>query len=249
MLEIEKKTFIFKNKEIWFADRPFEVKGCDSVSFMSCKEKVESNGFIREDFSTLVLDLSQSIETLRASLDSGCRNQINRALREYVKTKIDTNYNEFYEINNSFRQKKGLAGKAILPEFMKKYGVLVTAEVDTDVVAGLFLLKDANNIRGSYAASKRLDMTREKANLVGYANRLLWWDAIRYAKEKGIREFDFGGYYTGENRGDPRVNINRFKKSYGGNLAVRYNYEKVYSTKCKCARSFSKIIRGVIKKK
>jgi hypothetical protein len=239
MLEIEKKTFIFKNKEIWFADSPYDIKGYDSASFMSCRRKSDLAGFVLEEFPTLVQDLTQNTEFLWLKLAASCKKQINRALREGITCNINEKYDEFYEINKTFRQKKGLAGIAVTPEYMKKYGILITATHKNEVISGLFLFGDSNNLRGLYAASKRLDVTQEMAQKVGYSNKLLWWEAMKYGKEKGIKEFDFGGYYTGEDKNDPRVNINAFKLSYGGHLVIKYNYNKVYSLKCKWARSLN----------
>lgn len=237
MLEIDKKAYFFKNKEIWFADCPYDVKGYDSIYFMACKNKVNLAGFACYNFSTLIIDLTQGFDAIWENVRKNCRYSINRALREGIKVRINENFDEFYEINKSFRRKKGLAGLVVHPEFMKRYGTLFTAELNDEVIAGLFLLEDESNIRWLIGSSKRLDVVSEKAKIVGYANRLLLWEGIKYAKEKGIKEFDFGGYYTGENKDDPRQAINTFKQSFGGQLITRYNYVKVYSRTYRWARS------------
>jgi hypothetical protein len=246
MLEIDKKTFVFKNKEIWFADCPYDVEGYDSVSFMQCKKKVDLAGFTCYDFPTLMIDLTQGLDAIWGNIRKNCRNEINRALREGIKVRINENFDEFYEINKSFRRKKGLAGMVLHPEFMKRYGTLFTAELNNEVLFGILWLEDDNNIRGLITASKRLDAVREKAIMIGYANRLMWWESIKYAKEKGIKEFDFGGYYTGENKNDPRHAINAFKRSFGGQLVTRYNYYKVYSRTNKWASSLYRRARCLV---
>jgi len=242
MLEIDKKTFVFKNKEIWFADCPYDVEGYDSVSFMACKNKVDLAGFTCYDFPTLMIDLTQGLDAIWGNIKPSCRYHINRALREGIKVRINENFDEFYEMTKSFRRKKGLAGMVVHPEFMKRYGTLFTAELDDEVIAGIFWLEDESNIRGLIGSSKRLDVVSKKANIIGNANRLLFWEAIKHAKEKRIKEFDFGGYYTGENKDDPRHTINTFKQSFGGQLITRYNYDKVYSRTNKWARSLYRLI-------
>lgn len=237
MLEIDKKVFVFTNKEIWFAECPHDVEGCDSVSFMQSKRKIDLAGFTCYDFPTLVLDLTQDLDALWGNIRKSFRNEINRAQREGIKVNINENFDEFYEITKSFRRKKGLAGKGVDPEFMKRYGTLFTAELNHEILFGIFWLEDDSNIRGLITASKRLDAVREKAVMIGYANRLMWWESIKYAKAKGIKEFDFGGYYTGENKNDPRNNINVFKEGFGGQLVTHYNYYKIYSRIYKWARS------------
>jgi len=59
-------------------------------------------------------------------------------------------------------------------------------------------LEDQSNINYWIGASKRLDVDKEKAKLIGYANRLIYWEAIKYAKEKGIKEYDLGGIFSDE---------------------------------------------------
>jgi lipid II:glycine glycyltransferase (peptidoglycan interpeptide bridge formation enzyme) len=246
MLEIERKTFVFKNKEIWFADCPYDVEGCDSVSFMQCKRKVDLAEFACYDFDTLVIDLTQSLDAIWGNIRKSCRNEINRAVREGIKVRINENFDEFYEMNKSFRRKKGLAGKVLPSEFMKRYGTLFTTELNHEVLSGILWLEDETNIRGLQTASKRFDAMREKAIMAGYANRLMWWESIKYAKEKGIKECDLGGYYTGENKNDPRYTINIFKQSFGGQLVTRYNYYKVYSRTYKLARSMYRRARALM---
>jgi lipid II:glycine glycyltransferase (peptidoglycan interpeptide bridge formation enzyme) len=75
-------------------------------------------------------------------------------------------------------------------------------------------------------ASKRL-IDSDRATLIGNANKLLVWEAIKYAKGKGLREFDFGGYQVGD-RYLQLVGYSAFKKSFGGDLVERYEYRKYY---------------------
>jgi lipid II:glycine glycyltransferase (peptidoglycan interpeptide bridge formation enzyme) len=74
-----------------------------------------------------------------------------------------------------------------------------------------------------------LNVDKEKARLISNANKLTVWNAIKYAKEKGIKEFDMGGYYTGEKKDIQKENINIFKKSFGGKSATHYICKKDYS--------------------
>lgn len=237
MLEIERKKFIFKTKEIWFSDRPFDVEGYDSVTFRACKNKVDIKGFECEDFITFVIDITQDLDTIWKNMSkSSCRYGVNRANRDGVRIKMNQNYNEFYEINQLFRDNKGLPLDSLTIEFMKKYGTLFVAEFDGEILVGQFYLEDESNIRWLIGASKRLEVDKEKAILIGNANRLTTWQAIQYAKEKGVREFDFGGYRSG-GRGKEILDApNLYKKSFGGIVVVKYNYQKDYSKIYKLAK-------------
>lgn len=238
MLEIEIKGRVFKCKEIWFADYPYDVKGYAGVTFMECKNRADMAGFTQQEHTTLVIDLTQDLDTIWRNMGKkSCRYEVNRAKRDGVIVKTNQNFNEFYQMDKSFREKRGLATASLRrPEFMRRYGTLFTAEVDRKLIAGQFYLEDKNNIRWLLGASRRLEVDRDKAIMIGCANRLIIWEAIKYAKEKGIKEFDMGGYYTGEDKDDPRYTINIFKRSFGGELTTHYIYEKIYSKICKLAQ-------------
>lgn len=230
MLEIERKRYVFKTKEIWFSDYPYDVDGYHSVIFRACKNEIEMNGFNHEDFNTLVIDLTQDIKTIwQAMSKSSCRYPINKAINQGVKIVIDREYESFRDLNRSFRLIKGIGKLDLDTELMRKYGTLIVAKMDDELLAGQFYLKDEYNIRWLVGASKRLEAGREKATLIGNANRLIIWEAIKFAIEHGLKEYDFGGYYTEKVRDEQKDRISFFKKSFGGKLITHYIYRKDYS--------------------
>jgi len=258
MLEIERRPFIFKVKEIWFAEHPFDVENCDSVSFKACKHKVDIKGFIGEEHVTLIIDLAKSLDEIWKSMDkSSCRYAINRAIKDGVKVKRNQNHDEFFGIYYSFRKKKGLSNFASMfydseLEIMeKRYGTLFVAEYDEEILGGAYFLEDEENMRWLVGASKRLEVGREKATLIGNANRLLIWEAMKYAKEKGVKEFDLGGYSmeADKNKNDPRYGINKFKRSFGGELEIRHFYYKDYSKLIKLIRDIYNITPKLLERR
>jgi hypothetical protein len=112
---------------------------------------------------------------------------------------------------------------------MKKNGTLFTTHLDGEILGGTFLLEDTDHIREHIGSTKRLDVSRDQQKLMSYANRLMTWEAMLYAKEKGIKEFDLGGYYTGKEPDPQKEGINQFKRGFGGKLVNYYNYYKSYS--------------------
>lgn len=230
MLEIERKRCVFKTREIWFNPYPFEVTDSDNVTFYACKNKVDIAGFRRAEFNTLVIDLTRDIEEIWEDMhESSCRYAIKRAERDGVKIKVGQGFEDFVRISRRFRRAKGLARENDGVDFYKKYGVLFTAESNGETLAGQFYLKDEDNMRWLIGTSKRLEASREKATLIGNANRLLVWEAIKYAKDKGIKEFDMGGYYLGNVKNEEKERINFFKRSFGGKPTTNYIYQKNYS--------------------
>lgn len=245
MLEIKQQKSIFKIKEIWFSDYPFDVNGCHMVTFMDCKNKIEANGFEIEEFTTLVIDLTQDLDKIWKNMNSSCRYKINRVKRDGIKIKINDNYEEFYELNRSFRKNKRLPEDNMEIDLMKKCGSLFVAECNGEIIAGQFYLQDENNIRLLLGASKRLEVDKEKTALIGRANRLITWEAINYAKSKGVKEFDMGGYHTGKTNDEQREKINVFKESFGGKLVAHHTYHKYYSKTFKYTRRLYQLRLGV----
>jgi hypothetical protein len=103
------------------------------------------------------------------------------------------------------------------------------ALLDGEVAGGHFFLSDGEHLRGLITGSKRLEAGGHRANVIGYANRLIVWEAMKYARAKGIREYDMGGYFTGPAGNGQLERINAYKASFGGSIVPRYHYEKNYS--------------------
>mgnify|MGYP000843894528 CR=1 FL=1 len=236
LLCIKNKFLTFKTYTIWFSEAPFEVDGVAGVTFMSCPCKVDLPGFSRREHSTIVLDLKRPLDTLWNELGKTNRQRIKKAERTGVQISIDKDQEEFIRMNDRFRRIKGLPSHTVSPEYMKAYGTLFTAVLDSELLAGCFNLVDDLNMRGLIGATIRLEVEPERQSLVGNANRMLEWEMIKYAKERSMDTYDIGGYYTGEHPDQEKSNINEFKRSFGGALVSRYDYQKDYSPLLKGAR-------------
>jgi lipid II:glycine glycyltransferase (peptidoglycan interpeptide bridge formation enzyme) len=114
---------------------------------------------------------------------------------------------------------------------LKRYGTLFTAEAQGEIIGGHLFLEGETIIRSFLSASKRLGVDKERAAVIRRANRFMYWEAVKYAKEKGLLEFDWGGIFPDEvAEADPaKDHINRFKRSFGGERVQLYDYEKIYS--------------------
>ena len=242
MLEINRNLFSFKIKEIWFAEQPYNIKNCDSIFFKSCKNKVDVDDFTCEEHATLVIDLTKDLDQIWKNMDkSSCRYAVNRAIRDGVKVTINKKQKEFIKIYKSFRKSKGQSNfisriyNSDLELIKANYGTLFTAKHNDDILGGIYLLEDEETIRWIVGASKRLE---DNKTLIGNANKLLIWEAIKYAKDKGLKEFDLGGYSLTAEKDSERYGINKFKKSFDGKLVAKYFYQKDYS-------KVLKLIRGV----
>ncbi len=238
---LEYKQLLFNIKRVYFCDYPLDVDGCDAVHFFFCKNKVEAKGFTCQSQLTAVIDLTQDLETIWRNMDKNCRQDIRRAEREQIKHKLNQDYDEFYQMNKrlvqtkSFAQKFGFVTPSV--EIIRRYGTLFTAELGGEVVAGSVCLEDEEHILGWLSASKRFEVDKHKRLLIGSANRMLQWEAMKYAKAKGIREFNWGGMFQeGETDGN-KQGINAFKLSFGSSKVEHcYLYRKVYSKRYRLAQ-------------
>ena len=241
MLIIDRKILKFNIKEAHFSDYPQDIKGCDYLSFQYCKNKVNSKGFTCKKEFTSVIDLTQDLDTIWKCMDKkSVRYRIKRAQREDIKIRKDVSYEEFFQLHRSFIQKKGLkslfdvfgVGNISL-EIMKKYGTLFVAEYNGEILAGTIFLEDDFNIKAWIGASKRFDSDREKVSMTSNADRLVDWELIKYAKEKGIKEFDLGGLWSKEEEAKDKEKrgINSHKLELGGKIVACYSYKKFYSKK------------------
>ena len=110
MLEIERKRYIFKEKEIWFADYPFDTKHCHSVVFYACRNKVNAKGFQCKKFATLIIDLDEDLKIIWKNMNKTCCRDVRRALQNGIKVKLNENYKEFLDIRHSFKKRKKFCG-------------------------------------------------------------------------------------------------------------------------------------------
>ena len=239
MIIIDKKILMYTIREVHFSDNPFDIENCDFINFCYCKNKLYAKDFTRQEELTSVIDLDQDLDSIWHKMDNkNVRYYINRGYREGIKIHINKKYNEFYKMTQYFNKKKGIkshfdflgVGRTSL-EVMQKYGTLFIAEYDGVLLAGTLFLEDGSTIRSWIGSSIRFDSDKKKRILAGCGNRLIDWEVIKYAKDKGIKEFDLGGLWSEEEAKKDilKQRINDYKLRVGGDSVTRYSYTKIYS--------------------
>ncbi len=229
MLAVDESKFIFKTRKIWFSEAPFDITGYDGVTFYECTRDVDLKGFSKEEFTTIVIDLSQDLDTIWKKMDRTCKKYIGFAKKSGVIIRLNQDYDTFSTINAEFRKAKGLSDYNLDIGFMKKNGILMVSEYEGNILGGQYYITDGKNIRGILHSSKRLEETGPMNKIISGASRLMIWEAICYAKEHGMSTYDMGGYYTGKEPDPQKEGINRFKDSFGGQVVTHYIYQKDYS--------------------
>lgn len=229
---IDHSFFFFKKRDIFLSEFPYDTGDkFDVVRFNYCTQRINLPGYTCEEKLTSTIDLQQESEEIWNKMDRKLRQKIKRATKEKITWKINENFDEFYTISKDFWKQKNFAPRIgvflglELPtiKIMKTYGTLFTAELNGEILSGHLYLEDNENILAWISTSKRLTVDKETSKLINYANCLLHWQAITYAKEKSIKTFNWGGISL-----DPKNNtINAYKLSYGGQLEPSYFYSKV----------------------
>ncbi len=247
LLIMDKNYFrLFRNKMVYFVDEPFDVDCCDAVYFYSCNQKVNREDFSCREDPCAVVDLTRNLDAIYSAFSRLTNRNIRKAESEKTEVRINKDFNEFFVIYNAFMRKKGLVHRfSISPitlDFIKKYGTLFTARLNGKVVSGHLYIEDDSHFEGWLFASKRLEVGKEEAASIACANRLLHWEAMKHAKQKGIKEFNFGsidllpnGAAAADQKTFPRT---FFKLSFGSVPRIKYCYTKYYSYLYKYAKNF-----------
>ncbi len=220
--------------ELWFDNEPDDaVKSLDWLVYHQRSAPVP--GTKSRPFYTSLVDLSQSREQLQARLNRDTAYKIRRARErdritcEGCDPRARVVMDHFEQVYNTFAALKGLNPlDRVRLESLAAAGLLdLSAAKDPH---GNVLVYHANYRDRSRASELALPSLYRAAsdaatrNLIGRANRYLTWsDIVRY-QDTGLRYFDFGGWYYGD---DPaRLAINDFKRGFGGDIVCEYECEQ-----------------------
>jgi lipid II:glycine glycyltransferase (peptidoglycan interpeptide bridge formation enzyme) len=89
-------------------------------------------------------------------------------------------------------------------------------------------LEDDEKILFWWSASKRLEVDKNISSLISYANAFLIWEAIKYAKRKSLKTFNWGGLFSMEEASEPeKKSLNQYKLNFGGQIEMNYSYSKI----------------------
>jgi lipid II:glycine glycyltransferase (peptidoglycan interpeptide bridge formation enzyme) len=218
----------YKISEIWFSDDVYDVKDVDAVQFRNSTFFGDKVGFIKEASTTLVLDLTKCIDNVWNGMSENCRHQIKNAQKDNIEVRFNERFDEFYEMNQEFRKRRGLPPAFISFEEMRKNYFLTTYELNGTLMGGILSIKDDRRIRLLVSCSNRDMESAIPRSKYGRGNRLAIWEMIKYFKKEGPVEYDFGGYATGK-LGEELKGINEFKLGFGGKICDRFSYSKSYS--------------------
>ena len=168
--------------------------------------------------STVMLDLTPSMDALRAQLDKRWRHRLGGAENSELTThRVGTNagqYRWLLDAEMQQREQRGLHGLPLhffdlyVPSRQQPSQTILTvrADVGRDRVAGMMFL-----LHGQ-AATYQVGWTSDAGRDL-HAHNLILWKGIEELRERGVRLLDLGGVNTTRSAG-----IARFKMSTGGRV-------------------------------
>lgn len=199
------------------------------TAYMDCYAADKPALFFTEYRHTLLTDLTVDETVIFQNFSKDARNQIRRCEQEQCfSLNLDTALTDFIPLYNAFATARGLSlftdqdASAIGSD---NYRIFSVEHEGRPVICHFYLLSPQQ--RGTNllisASSQAYNHDPDMRRSMGFANRCLHWQGMRHFKAAGFHTYDWGGYTL--NTTDPVMQgINRFKRTFNGQLTPIYNY-------------------------
>ena len=239
--------------EVWYDDEPGDAASVDWLLFRHRSSPFPGSTW--KFFYNYVVDLTRTTGQLSQQLNKDTAYKIRRArdrdriLCECCDPRDPAVLDRFEEMYNPFAATKGLSR-------------LDRAEAESMAAAGAMDLSVARDAQGNALVYHANYFDRRRAtqlyspslywkfsdsgtrNLIGRANRYLFWnDLLRY-KEQGLQCFDFGGWYPGTTD-QALLKINEFKSGFGGQVIREYVCERILTLKGRVVLTTARLLKRV----
>jgi peptidoglycan pentaglycine glycine transferase (the first glycine) len=173
--------------------------------------------------NTVLLDLTRSEEELFGAMKPKWRYNIRLAQKKgvVIESGRESDLPLFYELYAGTGARDGFLVRRF-PYYRevwgtmlhKQLGCMLLARTGSEIIAGLIVFTFSSRAWYFYGAS-----SSQHRDLM--PNHLLQWEAIRWAKQKGLREYDFWGAPDRLEESDPMYGVYKFKMGFGGSAVER----------------------------
>jgi lipid II:glycine glycyltransferase (peptidoglycan interpeptide bridge formation enzyme) len=215
------------------------MSDADMVTFFSYSDVLPPAGFSKKEGLTSIINLSSGEKAVWEGMRRKfIREQIQKGERNGISIDESKDFAAFERIYASFREKKGISADNIT--VFKDNGLLFLARLGDETLAGGVFIYDDLSIRAWALASKRFEGNGRMRELTGQANRMVIWEAIHWACQHGIVNFDLGGLDNSVFSGNPST-LAVFKEAFGGERKPSYFYSKIYSPLLKVMLRLSRL--------
>lgn len=232
MIDIAQKGI--RRREVWF-DEPWETKGADLMVFY-CASQALGAGQVRDVYS-LEIDLQQQEDDIWKGFKSNTRNEINRSKKDGIVFEAWTNpspeiFQQFLNFYREWATERGRygVGATWFSEYARHNVICLTRASSPDHTPLVWhsYLKVEDRVRLLHSVSRVNTVDPEFRKVIGRANRFLHWMDILEWRNRGVRQYDFGGWYHG-NEDEKLLRINAFKEGFGGTQTHRYHSMRAVS--------------------
>lgn len=224
MIVFHKKISGVKIRETWFEYNHSLKNAVGVSSFMYLKKMDRTPLGIRRESYTIENSLEPEVEDIFKGFSSTVRNEI-RKVEHIVDCYFHNDIEGFVKFYNDFAALKGIPGtteQKILE--IGEHMIMSYARHGEHILAAHSYIVDYDLgiTRLFHSATCRLSNDIDTA-LIGKANKYLHFRDMSFFKEKGLRIYDFGGY-SKDTTSKAHEGINKFKLSFGGEVAACTNY-------------------------
>lgn len=206
-----------------------------------------THGYVVHNYVTYIADMSKPIEEIWKSASRKSRGDVNRAKRRNIIAKKLHNYDELKEyllLHNTWAKTKGLAITHPFQDIEKLWnnynaGIeqFFLAYKDDELISAIRIVC----FNGIAYAHFVISSDSESTNLGG---TLLTWTALEWAKDAGIRLYDFSGGVKSDGNTQNNNTLLFYKKKWGGDEHIHYNLVKIQK---KYHYALYKLLFGLIK--
>ena len=192
------------------------------ISVSLNKNIIDAQPFIWSKFKvipryTYILELGKSMEDIRKEMSNARRNDMNKAIKDGLAVRLVNDLNLVKSlVLKTYSRQEMAANEYYLDKVLFEFA-------NKDNSFGFVTVRDGNPIAASFCV---YDKDTAYYLLGGYdhkskhhgAGALAIWEAIKYAKDLGLKHFDFEGSMVPE--------IERYFRGFGGQLTPLYRVNK-----------------------
>lgn len=191
---------------------------------LSLRRLFESGGYHRVLFRTLLIDLNRPLDVVWKALDKDARRGVRKAQKLGVEATVANTWQEwkeYYNLHVLHSREKNYPPepysfyKELFKLHHKNMSRLFIAKLEKQVIAGNLCLIHRENLIGIRGASLG-------AYLKYQPNNLAHWKSIEWAKENGVRIYDFDGLPLEETK--YLRGVYNYKKRWDGHVQWCYYY-------------------------
>lgn len=198
----------------WLARSPHWRDVLGFVAYYNCRTDRRHPCFLRFPKRALEVDLRIGADAILNGCDESSRYKIRRAMRDGITTEIEPDHEAFARYYDAFATSKGIGH--MVKDYWRRYGPAATItkavyEGETLAMHAYFVDADVKRATLLYSCSLYRDVENSQLrNLMGRANRFLYWDDMRRFAEEGADWYDFG-YFSSTAWIEQ---VNEFKKGF-----------------------------------